>query len=62
MRLFGMIFNHSVSGFFTHMVKREVIENAQFEVVYSKASLPNKFQKVTGQKVGSERIEVMTQA
>ena len=49
-------------AFFTHMVKREVIENAQFEVVYSKASLPNKFQKVTGQKVGSERIEVMTQA
>ena len=62
MRLFVKIFNHCVSDFFTHMVKREVIENAQFEAVYSKASLPNKFQKVTGQKVGSERIEVMTQA
>ena len=36
-----------------------LMENAQFEVVLSTAK---QIQKMTEQKVGSERIEVMTQA
>ena len=37
-------------------------KNAQFEVVLSAKAAAKQIQKMTEQKVGSERIEVMTQA